>query len=279
VAQPAFARGERPVRAERARGSAPRSSARTTNEVRGTGSRRGFVRPNDGANLHLESVRSRSACLFGGARCAARQPVPSPRGGGRRRRRSEARHLTLAERGIDTARGRCPCIVVLQKSVERPQAQRSVPPVTDGSKARSLHGAREREPDHRRSLRRASARGHRRQKGGGSSELGDPHHVSAASSMKAARSRLRFGAGGVRARVYRQKAPRIGKAHAFHEAPAEPILAASEPTHARSKKSEHGRGIGGGDRGVRGARSFDFTRRKKTPPREDRPVAEVRLAP
>jgi len=40
------------VRAERARGSAFRSSARTTNEVRGTGSRRGFARRNDGANLH-----------------------------------------------------------------------------------------------------------------------------------------------------------------------------------------------------------------------------------
>jgi len=48
-----------PVRAERARGSASRSSARTTNEVRGTGSRRDFARPNDGANLHLDPVRSR----------------------------------------------------------------------------------------------------------------------------------------------------------------------------------------------------------------------------
>jgi len=60
-------------------------------------------------------------------------------------------------------------------------------------------------------------------------KLGDPHHVSAASSLEAARSRSRFGAGGVRARVYRQKALRIGKAHAFHEAPAEPVLAAFEP--------------------------------------------------
>jgi hypothetical protein len=48
-----------PVRAKRARGSASRSSARTTNEVRGTGSRRDFARPNDGANLRLDPVRSR----------------------------------------------------------------------------------------------------------------------------------------------------------------------------------------------------------------------------
>jgi len=52
VAHPAFARSGHPVRAERARGSASRSSARTTKEVRGTGSRRGFARRNDGANLH-----------------------------------------------------------------------------------------------------------------------------------------------------------------------------------------------------------------------------------
>jgi len=83
VAHPAFARSEHPVRAERARGSAFRSSARTTNEVRGTGSRRGFARRNGGANLHSIWSGPRKACLFGGALCEARQPVPSPQGGGR----------------------------------------------------------------------------------------------------------------------------------------------------------------------------------------------------
>jgi len=39
-------------------------------------------------------------------------------------------------------------------------------------------------------------------------------------------------------RVCRRKAPWIGKAHAFHEAPAEPVLAASEQTPGDSKKSE-----------------------------------------
>jgi len=86
---------KRPVRAERARGSASRSSARTTNGVRGTGSRRGFARRNDGANLHSNRSGPRGTCLFGGTRCEARQPVPSPRGGGRRQRRGEGRHFSL----------------------------------------------------------------------------------------------------------------------------------------------------------------------------------------
>jgi len=37
--------------------------------------------------------------------------------------------------------------------------------------------------------------------------------------------------------VQRRKAPRIGKAHAFHRAPAEPVLAASEPRHGSSPKA------------------------------------------
>jgi len=49
----------------------------------------------------------------------------------------------------------CPHIVDLQKSAERPRAQRSVPPVSVGSKACTIHGAREREPDgQRRSARK-----------------------------------------------------------------------------------------------------------------------------
>jgi len=95
VAHPAFARSEHPVRAKRARGSAFRSTARTTNEVRGTGSRRGFARRKGSANLHSSWSGPRKARLFGGAPCEARQPVPSPQGGGRRRRQRRVRRPCL----------------------------------------------------------------------------------------------------------------------------------------------------------------------------------------
>jgi len=48
-----------------------------------------------------------------------------------------------------------------------------------GRKPGSHTEAREREPDHRWSLRRVSAGAHQWQKGGGSSKLGHPHHVRA----------------------------------------------------------------------------------------------------
>jgi len=55
----------------------------------------------------------------------------------------------------------------------------------------------------------------------------------------------------------RRKAPWIGNAHAFHEAPAEPILAASRPPGGirASKGRPHAHEPGGGDRGVRGERN------------------------
>jgi len=56
-------------------------------------------------------------------------------------------------------------------------------------------------------------------------------------------------------RVCRWKAPWVGKAHAFHEAPAEPILAASEQASGIRRKANSGARHGGGDRGVRGGRS------------------------
>jgi len=102
--------------------------------------------------------------------------------------------------------------------------------------------------------------------------------VSAASSKKAARFRSCFGAGGMRAGIYRRKTPWIGEAHAFHEAPAEPVLAAFEqPSGFEEKRSQataRRRRQGCQRRSV-----FDFTRRKITPPRENRPVAEVGIAP
>jgi len=44
-----------------------------------------------------------------------------------------------------------------------------------------------------------------------------------------------FRCGRVARSVSRRKAPRIGKAHAFHKAPAEPVSAASEPQHGLAK--------------------------------------------
>jgi len=198
VAHPAFARSEHPVRAERARGSAFRSSARTTNEVRGTGSRRGLARRKGSANLHSSWSGPRKACLSGGALCEARQPVPSPRGGGRRRRRGKVRHLSLQNEELKQlavgARASSYC-----RSRQNVLGFREARHLWRSGRKPGRHsGAREREPDHQRSLRRASAGAHRWQKGGGSSELGDPHHVSAASSMKAARFRSCFGANGMR---------------------------------------------------------------------------------
>jgi len=60
------------------------------------GTRRGFARPNDGANLHLAGVRStREICLFGGSSLAqARQPEPPSQEDGKGRRREEVRHLS-----------------------------------------------------------------------------------------------------------------------------------------------------------------------------------------
>jgi hypothetical protein len=95
VAHPAFARSEHPVRAERARGSAFRSSARTTNEVRGTGSRRGFARRNDGANLHsfwsgprrYASSEAQTEWLV--SPCRPREGADEGEGGGK------VRHLSL----------------------------------------------------------------------------------------------------------------------------------------------------------------------------------------
>jgi len=129
----------RPVRAERARGSASRSSARTTNEVRGTDSRRGFARPNDGRtfgssrsgpaarSLRRHALRGSSARCRPLAQAKGRTKVKAGRGSSPPLRRTRKPCCSR----------RCPCIVVLQKSAERPRAQRSAPPVTAGSKASS----------------------------------------------------------------------------------------------------------------------------------------------
>jgi len=78
--------------------------------------------------------------------------------------------------------------------------------------------------------------------------------------------------------ICRWKAPWVGEAHAFHEAPAEPVLAASE-TQAQGRRKATRAGGEEEATGVPEAVGIDSTRRKKTPPREDRPVAEVGTAP
>jgi len=97
----------------------------------------------------LGSVRSRGPPSPEG-RPRGSSARTSPRGGGRRRRRLEVRHpLTQHEeaaRLVVSARASSHC----RNSAGRPRAQRSAPSVSVGSKAWPLHGAREREPDHRR---------------------------------------------------------------------------------------------------------------------------------
>jgi hypothetical protein len=77
----------------------------------------------------------------------------------------------------------------------------------------------------------------------------------------------------------RWKAPRIGKAHAFHEAPAEPILAASGTMCGFEEKRAHASGPEEATGVSEAVGVSSLTRWKKTPPWESRPVAEVGAAP
>jgi hypothetical protein len=98
------------VRATRARGSASRGIVRATNEVCGTGSRRGLARRNVGANLHSSRPGPRRARFFGGMRCAARQPASVPARGRTKAKARRGSSPPRAERGCEAARGECPCI-------------------------------------------------------------------------------------------------------------------------------------------------------------------------
>jgi len=184
-----------------------------------TGSRRGFCRPNDGANLH--SIRSgpRRAYLFGGARCEARQPVPSPQGGGRRRRRREVRHLALQNEESKQlavgARASSYCrsrqnVLGLREARHQSRSGRKpgrYPERVNGSLTiGGRSGAQAQEPT-----------GGKR--GADHRELGDPHHVSAASSMKAAWFRSCFGASGMRAATVGGRHPGSEKRTPFTRRP------------------------------------------------------------
>jgi len=219
VAHIAFARSEHPVRAERARGSAFRSSARTTNEVRGTGSRRGFARRNGSANLHLSWSGPRKACLFGGSALRGSSARVVPARGRTKAKAGKGRHLFLQNEELKQ-------LAVGARASSYCRSRQNVLGLREarhlcrlGRKPDRHSGAREREPDRRRSLRRASAGAHRRQKGGVSSELGDPHHVSAASSMKAAWFRSCFGAGGMRVASVGGRHPGLAKRTPFTRSP------------------------------------------------------------
>jgi len=161
--------------------------------------------------------------------------------------------------------GQCPCIVVLQKSVERLRAQRSASSVPSGSKARTVCEARERGL----SQRQCPARKRERLllvKGG--------RFLGARRSTSRERRAIEegvvgsfaFRCGRVARGSYRGKASRIGEAHAFHEAPAEPVLAAFEPQRGPSLRDPRSRARRRRQRCQRQA--FGRARRKKTPPRK-----------
>jgi len=219
VAHPAFTRSEHPVRAERARGSAFRSSARTTNEVRGTGSRRGFARRNGSANLHSSWSGPRKACLFGGSALRGSSARAVPARGQTKAKAGKGSSPLPAARGTEAARGRARASSYCRSRQNVLGFKEARHRCLSGRKPDRQSGTREREPDHRSSLRRASAGAHRWQKGDGSSELGDPHHVSAASSMKAARFRSCFGAGGMRVASVGGRHPGLAKRTPFTRPP------------------------------------------------------------
>jgi len=246
-----------PVQAKRARGSASRSTARTTKGVRGTGSRRGLARRNVGANLHLSRSGPHRVCFFGGKRCAARQPVPSlSASNGADEGEGGERVVTPSSQNEET-------VLFASVPVHRRIAEVGRTPsgsekrATSDGRVESLVAKTERVNGSLTVGGRSGAQAQGRtggKRGADHRELGDPHHVSAASSMKAAWFRPSFGAGEMRVGVCRWKAPWIGKAHAFHEAPAEPVLAASEPASGARRKASPRDRNGGGDRGVRGDR-------------------------
>lgn len=155
VAQRAFTHDEPPgARAMDGRISTFHRSARTTKRC-AERFEKGTRPPKDGTNLR--SGRSGPAGMLPRERvvlrkhaCAARQPFrPSLARSGRGK---GAWRLVPSERSTRNRCGSwwCPYVVDLQKSAERPRAQRSVPPVSVGSKACTIHGAREREPDGQR---------------------------------------------------------------------------------------------------------------------------------
>jgi len=215
-----------PVRAQRARGSASRSSARTTNGVRGTWIEEGLRPPKRRREPSLDWVRSTRRRLFGGAFARLVSPV-RPRKGADEGEGRERKSSLFAERGHEAARGRCPCLVVIAEVGRTPSGSKKratgselvesqVEPkehvngslTGDVTRTRKRSGVPPAKGGRSSGERRSSSRERRASEGG---------YVGS----------FAFRRGRVARSIYRWKTSRVGKAHAFHEAPAEPVLAAS----------------------------------------------------
>jgi len=242
-----------------------RPSARVHARQRGVriDSRRGLARRKAARTFtRVGSVRARELLRKPALRDSSARVVPA-----RGRTKAKARGRPVTFHGSTRkrcARGKCPCVVVLQKPVERLRAQRSAPSVSSGSKACAVYGARGRGLSHERSRTRKRE---------------CPLLVKGGRFIEARRSSSRerraidvgfvgssaFRCGRVARGSYRRKASRIGEAHAFHEAPAKPVLAASEPQRGnriRDPGSRARRRRQGCQR-----QAFGRARRNKTPPR------------
>jgi len=98
-------------------------------------------------------------------------------------------------------------------------------------------------------LRRVSAGARRWQKGGGSSQLGDPHHVSAEAKVEAAWFRSRFGVSGMRAAIAGGRHPGLEKRTPFTRPPRNRSWrppgrdVALEEKRARGSRTEEATGV------------------------------------
>jgi len=137
----------RPVWAQGERGSAPRRSAHMTRRC-AVRFEEGSRPPKDGANLHSgRPVRAHELLRKHAVHGSSARAVPER--GRPKAKAVEGGHPALPHTRNRRARGKCPCVVVLQKSLERLRAQRSASPIPSGSKACSVHGARGRGLSHK----------------------------------------------------------------------------------------------------------------------------------
>jgi len=232
-------------------------------------SRRGLVPPKDGPNLGSNRpgpavVLPRERALLRKRDCAARQPVPSLLAGGGTKAKA-ARWFVTSER---STRNRLRLVVVpvrrricrsrqnalgLREASHRSRSGRKPARNTElvnGSLTASGAHARKR-------------RGPRSQKGGVSSRLGDPHHVSAASGVMATRFRSCLGANGMRVATDGGRHPRSGMRTPFTRPPRN--RSRRPPSH---RVEPHAHELGGGDRGARGERyRFEDEGRQRPRPR------------
>jgi len=163
----------------------------------------------------------------------------------------KGRHLSLPHARNRCARGKCPCIARFAEVVGTSlRSQKRATGTERVESPRGPHGARERGLSHRHvpsARAQRLAPGERGRFGGARRSSSRERRVFTEDIVGS--SALRCGR--VARWIQRWKAPRIGKAHAFHKAPAEPVLAASESRRGTRQKRPHTNERGGGDRGVR----------------------------